>query len=247
MQPVINESMSSVGEERWQRAQAWELAFWKRGQVKTGWKKVVFPIARPFLAAVRSRRITGDDWNHWWAEQFDDYAFLPDHVGDYIELGCGPYTNTRLVLKGRSADRVVCSDPLAEEYVKFKGRWLAEAAARGSVEVDPHPIEQLPFPPSSFDVVVIINVLDHVMDADACMRTAIGLLRPGGYLIFGQNLANPELRGKHEWFEEGHPIRATAEDVEGYLEGLTPVLKKTVPAHDPPLHTGVLAFAGRRP
>jgi SAM-dependent methyltransferase len=240
------QGLSSVDKDRWKRAQQWELDFWRRAQVKTGWKKVAFKLARPVLAAIQSRRATGDDWNHWWAEQFDHYSFLPDHVGDYIELGCGPYTNTRLVMKGRTADRVVCSDPLAEEYLKFEGRWLADAARKGKVEIDAHAIEELPFAPGTFDCVVIINVLDHVMDADACMRTAIGLLKPGGYFIFGQNLANPEMRGKHEWFEEGHPIRATAEDVDGYLQGLTPVLNKTVPPNDPPLHTGILVYAGTR-
>lgn len=236
----------SVDRERWKQAQEWELAFWRRQESKKGWKRLVFPIVRPLLAAVRSRRAGGDDWNRWWREQFDGYSFLPEHIGSYIELGCGPYTNTRLVIKDRTADRVICSDPLADDYLRFRGRWLADAARKGIIEVDNHPIENCPFPPGSFDVVVIINVLDHVMDADACMRTAIGLLKPGGYFIFGQNLANPEIRGKFEWFEEGHPIRATAEDVEGYLEGFEPLLKKVVPPHDPPVHTGVLAFAGRR-
>ena len=238
--------LSSVDRDRWKRAQEWELDFWRREQQKTGVKGFALKVAGPLLRAIQSRRATGDDWNEWWRDQFDGYSFLPSHIGDYIELGCGPYTNTRLVMRGRTADRVICSDPLADEYVKFRGRWLADAASKGLVEVDNHPIEDLPFPPGSFDVVVIINVLDHVMDADACMRNAINLLKPGGYFIFGQNLANPEMRGKHEWFEEGHPIRATAEDVEGYLEGLTPVLNKTLPANDPPLHTGVLVFAGRR-
>ena len=241
------QKLSAVDKDRWKRAQDWELAFWRREQHKTGVKGTALRVLRPALQAVRSKRATGDDWNGWWRDQFDGYDFLPKHLGDYIELGCGPYTNTRLVIRGHTADRVVCSDPLADEYVKFRGRWLAEAARKGKIEIDAHAIEDEPFPPGSFDVVVIINVLDHVMDADACMRVAIGLLKPGGYLIFGQNLANPEMKGKHEWFEEGHPIRATADDVEHYLEGLEPVLDKTLPANDPPLHNGVLVFAGRRP
>ncbi len=236
----------SVERSRWQRAQAWELAFWERGQTRAGWKRFVYPIVRPVLATLGSRRVTGDDWNLWWRDQFENYAFLPERLGDYIELGCGPYTNTRLILNGRTADRVVCSDPLADQYVEFKGRWLADAAANGIVEIDAHPIEDIQFPPSSFDVVVLINVLDHVMDADVCLRTAIGLLKPGGYFIFGQNLANPDIAGQYEWFEEGHPIRLTAADVEGHLRTLTPVLNKTVPPHDPPVHTGILAFAGTR-
>lgn len=236
----------TVEESRWRRAQDWELEFWRRAQQKRGWRRVAFALARPVLAATGSRRATGDDWNHWWRATFDDYAFLPQHLGDYIELGCGPYTNTRLILRGRTADKVVCSDPLAEAYLEFRGRWLAEAARKGAVEVDTHAIEELPYEPGSFDVVVMINVLDHVMDADACMKRAVELLKPGGYLIYGQNLANPAMRGEKEWYEEGHPIRAELKDVEGYLEDLEPVLEKVVPPRDPPMHTGVLVYAGRR-
>jgi len=41
----------------------------------------------------------GDDWNYWWRKVFDNYKFLPTHVNNAIELGCGPYTNARLVLE----------------------------------------------------------------------------------------------------------------------------------------------------
>ena len=242
----MSESMS-VDKNRWESAQKWELEFWQKAENKTGLKGMAFKLARPFLAAIHSRRASGDDWNEWWAKQFDNYSFLPTHVGQYIELGCGPYTNTRLVMKGRTADRAVCSDPLADEYVKFEGRWLAEAYKKGQVEVDSHPIEELPFEPGTFDVVVIINVLDHVMDADLCMKNAIALLKPGGYFVFGQNLANPEETGKHEWFEQGHPIRLTPKDVEPHLEGLEPVINKTLPPNDPPLHLGMLIYVGRAP
>jgi SAM-dependent methyltransferase len=236
-----------VDDERWQQAQKWELDFWNAQQQRHSWKRVAFPLLRPLLAMARPRAVTGDDWNEWWCRQFDGYAFLPRALGDYIELGCGPYTNTRLVLEGRTAARVVCSDPLAPEYVGFKGRWLAQAAARGDVEIDAHPIEECPFPAGSFDVVVMINVLDHVRDAELCLRTAIQLLRPGGWLIFGQNLANPAQAGAQTWFDQGHPIRLTLTDVEPWLDGLQPVIHRVLPANDPPLHEGVLTFAGTRP
>ena len=70
-----------------------------RGGAGSAW-----PVLKPVLRAFGWQRAWGDDWNHWWAEHFDDYRFLPEHLGDYIELGCGPYTNTRLILPGRTAD-----------------------------------------------------------------------------------------------------------------------------------------------
>src|SRR5215212_1861860 len=121
--PMPDEGLS-VDRDRWKQAQEWELAFWRRQETKTGWKRLVFPVVRPVLAAIKSRRATGDDWNQWWRDQFDGYSFLPEHLGDYIALVCGPYTNTRLVIEGRTADRVICSDPLADKYLQFRGRWL---------------------------------------------------------------------------------------------------------------------------
>ncbi len=77
------------------------------------------------------------------------------------------------------------------------------------------------------------------------MRTAIALVRPGGYFVFGQDLADPDAFGKYEWFDEGHPIRPTASDLESHLAEVTTVFSRTVPPRDPRLQTGVLVYAGR--
>jgi SAM-dependent methyltransferase len=238
----------AVDDERWRRAQAWELAFWQRDQKRPLYKRLILGVLGPLLAATGSRKATGDDWNLWWREQFDGYGFLPHDVGDYIELGCGPYTNTRLILEGRTAKRVVCSDPLAQDYLGFHNRWLAHAHRAGTVEVDAHPIEESPFPPGSFDVVVLINVLDHVRDAARCLDVATALLRPGGFFVFGQDVADPASVGRsdYEWFEEGHPLRLSLEDVAPWLERFEPLVHNVVPPRDPRLQTGVLAFAGTR-
>jgi SAM-dependent methyltransferase len=239
----------AVDEERWRRAQEWELAFWQREQERPLLKRIAYTILEPLLLASGSRRATGDDWNLWWRKQFQGYDFLPPDLGDFIELGCGPYTNTRLILQGRHARRVVCSDPLAGEYLKFGKRWLARAHAQARIEVDTHPIEECPFPERSFDTVVLINVLDHVRDAQRCLDVTSGLLRSGGFLILGQDLADPSSFGarEYEWFEEGHPIRPTYDNIAPWLGQFDAVLHRTVPPRDPRLQTGVLVFAGTKP
>jgi SAM-dependent methyltransferase len=238
----------AVDRERWERAQAWELAFWRGAQRKTGARRIIYPLVRPLLVALESKRATGDDWNLWWRRQLESYRFLPVNLGDVIELGCGPYTNVRLILRGRTARRVVCSDPLAGEYVTFRHRWLARAARKGWVEIDTHPIEECPFPPGSFDVVVLINVLDHVMDAEVCLRTAVELVRPGGYLIFGQDLSERE-GTRPTWFDEGHPIRLTIGDVSPVLQQFDLLVQKVLSreeSRDPRTQAGVWVFAGKR-
>jgi SAM-dependent methyltransferase len=239
----------SVSAERWREAQEWELALWQRGLRKRGWKRIAWPVVAPLLRALNWHRARGDDWNHWWKSRFDGYRFLPSQLGDCIELGCGPYTNTRLILEGREASRVVCSDPLARSYITFSGRWLAEAYAAGVVEIDDHPIEESPFAPASFDLVVMINVLDHVRDADLCMRTAIELVRPEGYFVLAQDLSNEDDVARHP-YDVGHPIRLRREDLEPYLQPLTTMLRKDLPREEgrnPRLHYGTLVYAGRKP
>src|SRR4029078_6672552 len=108
-------------------AQQWELAFWKQSQQKHGWRRVVWPVAAPIPRALNWDRAWGGDWNTWWAHHFEDYRFLPQRLESAIELGCGPYTNIRLITHGREIDRIVCSDPLIRDYLNFEGRWLAEA------------------------------------------------------------------------------------------------------------------------
>jgi SAM-dependent methyltransferase len=245
----IRESVRSVSSERWQEAQQWELALWQEGQQKRGWKRFVWPVIAPVLRAVNWGRAWGDDWNQWWKARFDGYGFLPAELGECIELGCGPYTNTRLILENRSAGRVVCSDPLIRSYITFRGRWLAEAYSAGRVEIDDHPIEEAPFASESFDLVVMINVLDHVRDADLCMRKAIELIRPGGYFVLGQDLSDEQDLAQHP-YDVGHPIRLKREDLDPYLEPLSTVLRKDLSredGRDPRLHYGTLVYAGKKP
>lgn len=241
-----SESVRSVSADRWREAQQWELALWTTGQQKRGWKRLAWPVVRPALQALNWRRAWGDDWNHWWKDRFDGYSFLPPSLGDCIELGCGPYTNVRLILDGREARRVVCSDPLIDSYITFRGRWLAEAHASGRVEIDNHPIEDIGFAPASFDVVVMINVLDHVRDSNACMEKAIGLLRPGGHFVIGQDLCDGDDIARHP-YDAGHPIRLRREDLDPYLEKLSTVLRKDLSreeGRDPRLHYATLVYAG---
>jgi SAM-dependent methyltransferase len=242
-------SVRSVSRERWLEAQSWERELWESSAQRKGWRRAAWPVLKPVLRAVGWKRAWGDDWNHWWAERFDHYSFLPDDLGDYIEVGCGPYTNSRLIMPGRTARRVVCSDPLADTYLQLTDRWLSMAHRKGLIEVDNHPIEDLPFAPGSFDVVVMNNVLDHVRDADLCLERSLGLLRPGGIFVFGQDLSNDDDVAFHP-HDVGHPIRLAREDVDRHLADLDVLLRKDLSreeGRDPRLHYATLIFAGRTP
>lgn len=241
-------SYRRVSASRWREAQDWELDFWRKRIQRKGWRAAVTPFLVPPLRALNWSRAWGDDWNEWWKARFDSYSFLPRDLGDVVEFGCGPYTNVRLILQGRQARRVVCSDPLVKHYVDFPGRWLSREVARGRVEVDDHPLEETPFEPESFDTVVLVNVLDHVQDADLCLANAVAMVRPGGFLVFGQDLSSDDDLRRHP-HDVGHPIRLRREELEPHLESLRAVHRVDLPrgeGRDPRIHYGTLVYAGRK-
>lgn len=231
-------------EERWQEAQTAELALWRRKNSR------FHALLHSALYAIGIRKTRcGDDWNSWWYEQFDGYRLLPPHFNKAIELGCGPYTNIRLIRKDRTIDEVVCSDPLSGHYVRFAGQWLATEYARGTIGIDDHPIEKCSYPDGNFDLVVLVNVLDHVQDSNVCIDVAKRITKPGGYLVFGQDLTNEEdLARVGE--DITHPIRLHHDDLDAQLSGsIMPLLRKILPrekGRNPRAHYGTYLLIGRK-
>ena len=233
-----------VSKEIWDRAQQYELKAWKW---QNSWVNSIVDAGKRFFG---HKGVTvGDDWNNWWCEKFNNYEVIPNQNENAIELGCGPYTNIRLILNKKAIDHVVCSDPLVNEYILFKGQWLASQYARGAILLDNHPIEECPFSDNYFDLVILINVLDHVRDALVCLETAIRITKPKGFLIIGQDLTN-ESDMINTGNDIGHPIRLHHEDVDrSILNKFDPKLYKILSREDgrnPQAHYGTYLFIGQK-
>ena len=180
----------SVPRERWQEAQEWELALWRReNNSHLSWRYYVrLLLGRLRLLPVRE---FGDDWNEWWACRFDNYTMIPATLDSAIELGCGPFTNMRIISRDRAIGHIVCSDPLVRDYARFGGTWLESQYKSGAIDIDDHRAEDLPFPDAMFELTVMINVLDHVQNARQCLESAARITKPGGLLVLGQDLTGP--------------------------------------------------------
>lgn len=237
--------------EGWREAQQWEEAHWvhtQKQRAKFG-KNFLWRVFSAFGAVSKYR---GDDWNQWWRERFDGYRFLPERLGNVLEAGCGPYTNVRLILERTKIDHLFLSDPLIRTYVKFKLTFVAERYREADCILDDHPLEELPFASDYFDAAVMINVLDHVRDAGACMDQLVRVVKPGGFLILGQDLtdaADMEI-AKADPGAVGHPIKLRHEWFDRWLKsGFDPVIDRVLNREEgraPEMHYGTLLFAGRR-
>jgi len=242
--------IDNVPEERWKEAQDWEEHHWVNAQRvrKKFFKNHIWKVLSWFGKVPKYR---GDDWNSWWMERFDGYKFLPAKIGNALEAGCGPYTNMRMIKEGRDIAHIVLSDPLIRTYAKFEMTFVSDLYAKAECMLDDHPLEELPFRDDFFDLVVKINVLDHVRDARECMANLVRVTKPGGIIIIGQDLTNEEDMEvlKRDAGAVGHPIKLDAEWFAPYFEGFEPIIDKVLTreeGRDPSQHFGTLLFAGRK-
>ena len=202
-----------VSDQRWRDAQTFESGVWAGSNRRNGLlklaKKWITAMARPrqFARLVRYRDFyCGDDWNYWWLDAFEGYRMLPGAVERALEVGSGPYSNVRLIAHTVRIGHITCADPLMDEYRNYRRTWVASQARRGRITTATCMAESMPLPDAGFDLVVCINVLDHVRDGPRCLEEMRRVLRPGGHLVLGQDLSDArdvEAMGD----DVGHPIR----------------------------------------
>ncbi len=202
-----------------------------------------------------------DDRNHEHATQFDGYALLRGRSFDRaIELGCGPFTNLRVMAGSCAIMRCTLVDPLIPDYLHHRncayryeilqigttslnsrlGRNLfGRAIRRGIRAVYPRllisgvplestlatPIEEMP-ECGQFDLVVMINVIEHCYDIYEILRRILKLCRRGSLFVFHDRLYNAATvkREVVERFDAGHPLRVDESVILEFLHGSFHVL-----------------------
>lgn len=119
---------------------------------------------------------------HWWfrARRQIVWSLVERYVGGeagrrlkICELGCGTGGNLVEVADQHDIVGVECS-PHALAYAQ---RRLGNRVMHGSLP------DGVSLPTSSFDVVLLTDVLEHIEDDAASARTALNLLRPGGIVV----------------------------------------------------------------
>lgn len=216
---------------KWEKAQQLEYALW------------------------RDQPEDADDWNGWWALKFDMFeSFDWKSKKSILEVGCGPYArNIRHFIDHPDEEfsRIAVEDPLLQQYIN-DGKWVWHVADRIHCEQNAQccgPLEELRLAP--FEILVCINVLDHVRDLSACLESLWLNLDLGGYLILGQDLTNEEdkLNCPEMVADEMHPVKIDLGDLDQLLDRLKMNMFKVLPraeGRNPSAHYGTLIYVGQK-
>jgi SAM-dependent methyltransferase len=241
---LTGDGVAQVPIERWQEAQRYEERGWR-----VAWAGA------------------DDDRNHDHQDLFDGYRALRAlRFAHAIELGCGAFTNLRIIAAHASVARCSLLDPLIESYLTLPncrytraalavdrypvlararrgaagalGRLLARAAP-GALsrplpvhELLPVPIERLDTAGRRYDLVVMINVLEHCFDARRVLGVIGEILAPGGALVYADRSFHPAALGGlvANLYDAGHPLRVAGPVIDEFLDaGFEPRYRRRVP------------------
>jgi SAM-dependent methyltransferase len=159
---------------------------------------------------------------------FHFFRNIPKHIKNLLEVGAGPYTKTRLLLESQpdvEVNHVTLVDPLIQEYLRNPN--ITTSYPNGYLEVNNITIpttilaqegEQLSVPKMSFDLIVLVNTLEHCANAVTIMNLVYQALQPNGILIFGEGFATERELLYHDTC---HPIQLTREFLLQYLGKFT--------------------------
>jgi len=173
-----------MNHETWAKAWNYEVGFWRNWFQTKGlqWPdeyKARLDPTRPLQAIVGSR--------------------LP--VGEHriLDVGAGPLTVLGKQWYGQPVN-IVAVDPLAEEYDTL----LAEARLTPLVRTQKAFVETLgeTFPANSFDIVHMMNALDHSRDPLTGILQMLEVARPNGYVILShatREATREHHTGMHQW------------------------------------------------
>lgn len=161
-----------------------------------------------------------DDRSEEHQQRFNNYQALPMQCGDVLEIGCGPFTQSRSILNGRVINSLTLLDPLLAEYLDHPHCSYRDGKFYGyPVSLLSIPSEKLPGS-MSFDLVICVNVLEHVQDAGLVIKKLLAAIRPGGYLVLGE-FCHDDYHPSRA-FKLAHPIMLKRSFFTNTITGLTP-------------------------
>ena len=138
------------------------------------------------------------DDRHWWyrgrrrvIQAVIDRIALPEGAR-LLDAGCG---------SGRTLDELAGYGEVAG--VELEPLGVEAARRRGHADVQVAPIEAIPHPDGSFDLVTCLDVIEHTPDDVRSLRELRRVTRPGGALVVTVP-AYPRLWSRHDELNRHH-------------------------------------------
>tara|TARA_B110000090_G_scaffold7060_3_gene7369 strand:- start:28195 stop:32406 length:4212 start_codon:yes stop_codon:yes gene_type:complete len=166
-------------------------------------------------------RDTDVDRNAAHAKSFGQYSVLPPNLGHVVEIGSGPFTQSKTIMSSKTAISITLLEPMALHYMKNVKKCFYQHGQFSNIPTTilSTPAESIP-KDIQFDTVVMINVIEHVYDAFEILKRSIELVKPGGYFVWHERLWNKyNGRAKHQTDREFklHPVRLKSAVVDAIL------------------------------
>ncbi len=140
-------------------------------------------------------RMAAHDSTHWWyrarrdilADYLTRYAALPKDA-KILEIGCGTGHNLPMLAEFGEIDAIEI-DPAAREI----------ASERLGKPVGAAPLPELPgVPRAHYDLIAVLDVVEHIEDDVAALKAMADCLAPGGKIL----IAVPA----HAWLWSAHDV-----------------------------------------
>jgi len=205
---IKNVGRPVVDIERWKEAQHFE---------KTTW------CDKPGATMVK---IMEDDHNREYEQIFGGYEqlnfSLPNKPINMIELGCGPFTNLRLIIPKlfKHIERIDLLDPLINDYLNHSAKCKYKNGYLNNLKVNlyPIPIEQFIIQ-YKYHLVVMLNVIPHCYDIDLIFQKIDEMLDDDGVFIFHEKfLPENRINEINDHYDAGHPLELTYKYIDDILK-----------------------------
>lgn len=209
---LSKDGIISVEQNRWLEAQRYESTEWLQ----------------------RAGGMT-EDRNTFHKDVFQNYESLKEiPVNSMIELGCGPFTNAKLIESiVPTVTDITLLDPLANTYITaqpnctYKDRTLNNK----DVTVISSSIEEFKVE-RTYDLVVMINVLEHCLSIPKIFENIEQMMEKGSYFVYADVQFDYETikRISKSKYNAGHPLRPTKEYINDFISNnFEPVFSTTFP------------------
>jgi SAM-dependent methyltransferase len=209
----VERGIHKVPAERWSLAQRYERKTWME-----------------FSLSAK------DDRNHEHFKRFNSLDSIKNEllkINSIIELGCGPFTNLRLLSNMLTKPQQVLLDPLINDYINhehcpYKLSTLNDnkvALINSSIESF-NPSDYNYEIPATYDIVMMINVIEHCYDVSLIFNKVLQILNNDGIFIFADVYFDDVLDIASNIYDAGHPLRLSSTKLDQLLNHFDPIFEQ---------------------